>query len=52
MSQCKFGECKHYHTCKKDKQGKCERFSPCETYMDKYDNDFELWADLHGEGNE
>ena len=47
-NNCKFGECQHYHTCK-DKQGKCARFKPCKTYMDKYDNDMELWEDLHGE---
>lgn len=45
---CNFGNCQHYYTCK-DRQGKCERYKPCETYMDKYDNDRELWCDLHGE---
>ena len=48
---CEFGECKHYLTCN-DTKGKCERFEPCNSYMDKYDNDLELWKDLHGETDE
>lgn len=47
--KCKFGECQHYWNCK-DRKGKCKKFKPCESYMDQYDNDIELWEDLHGEG--
>ena len=46
--QCQFGESQHWWKCK-DRNGKCERHEPCKTYMDKYDNDMELWKDLHGE---
>ena len=47
--KCKAGVCKHYWTCDKDKKEPCERFAECKTYMDKCDNDIELWAELHGE---
>ena len=46
--ECKFGECKHYHTCGKKPRRRCKRFNPCKTYMDKYDNDYSIWEDLHG----
>lgn len=29
-------------------KGKCDLYRPCKTYMDKYDNDMELWKDMHG----
>lgn len=45
---CVFGKCKHYLNCKKRK-GKCDSYRPCKTYMDKYDNDMELWKEMHGE---
>lgn len=47
--QCKFGVCKKYCVCdKKEKKEPCS-FEPCLTYMDKYNNDIELWKELHGE---
>lgn len=50
---CYFGGCKNYNKCSRenktvDDYTKCERFSECFTYMDKYGNDLEDWADLHG----
>jgi hypothetical protein len=46
--KCEFGQCKHWWNCSK-KNGKCKKHEFCETYMAKYDNDIELWRDLHGE---
>ena len=47
--QCKFGVCKKYCVCDKKEKDACNSFVPCKTYMDKYDNDIELWEELHGE---
>ena len=47
---CRFGGCKNYNKCNKrvEDYTKCEDFSECFTYMDKYGNDKELWEDMHG----
>ena len=48
--RCVFGACKKYCVCdRKDKKETCNEFEPCLTYMDKYNNDIELWEDMHGE---
>ena len=50
--QCRFGACKKYCVCdkcdRKEERDTCSDFEPCLTYMDKYNNDVELWEDLHG----
>lgn len=51
MEKCKFGSCCHFLKCSKREQP-CEEFKPCVTYMDKYDNDLELWAEMHGESED
>ena len=50
--QCKFGSCKKYLVCEKKEKCTCNKFEPCLTYMDKYNNDVDLWGDLHGEVKE
>lgn len=48
--RCKFGSCKKYCMCdRKEKRDTCNEFEPCLTYMDKYNNDIDLWKELHGE---
>ena len=48
---CRFGGCKNYNECDKrvEDYTQCEDFSECFTYMDKYGNDLEIWAEMHGE---
>ena len=50
---CRFGGCKNYNKCnlenkKENLYQNCENFSECFTYMDKYGNDMEYWAEMHG----
>lgn len=54
---CRFGGCKNYNKCsreykKTDDYTNCESFRECFTYMDKYGNDMEYWAEMHGEDYE
>ena len=45
--RCEFGNCKHYFTCDKEKGAVCEEFEQCKSYMDAYDNNLELWQEIH-----
>lgn len=46
---CSFGKCKKHLVCDKIGSVPCTDFEPCLTYMDKYNNDVELWEEMHGE---
>lgn len=46
--KCEFGYCKNWIVCKqKVDKGVCDKFEPCMTYMDKYNNDKEHWEEMH-----